>query len=73
MPNQKSQYQLVKHFIESNHNFQKHAEYTLIEQIRKQMATEETRKLLKKRENFWILKLQNLYQNILNEELNIID
>ena len=45
------------HFIESNHNFQKHAEYTLIEQIRKQMATEETRKLLKKRENFWILKL----------------
>ena len=55
---------------ESNHNFQQHAEFTLIEQIKKQTATEETRTLLKRRENFWVLKLKALYLDGLNQALN---
>ena len=39
-----------KHFNEPNHNSQQHAEFTLIQQIRKQAKTEETRKLLEKSE-----------------------
>ena len=37
------------------------------------MATEETRKLLKERENFWMLKLKILYPNGSNQELNEIN
>ena len=43
---------VCKHFNESDHNVQKHPEFTLIEQIRKQTTTEETKKLLKIWENF---------------------
>ena len=32
--------------------------------------TEQLRLLLKKRENFWILKLKTLYPDGLNQELN---
>ena len=53
-----------------NHNFQQHAEFTLIEQIKKQTAAEETRTLLKRRENFWVLKLKALYLDGLNQALN---
>ena len=55
---------------EPNHNFQQHAEFTLIEQINKQTAAEETRTLLKRRENFWVLKLKALYLDGLNQALN---
>ena len=55
---------------EPNHNFQQHAEFTLIEQIKKQTAAEETRTLLKRRENFWVLKLKALYLDGLNQALN---
>ena len=47
-----------KHFSEQNHNFQQHAEFTLIEQIKKQGTAEETRTLPKRRENFWVFKLK---------------
>ena len=42
----------------------------MIEQIRKVAAIERTRTLLKKRENFWTLKLKTLYPDGLNQELN---
>ena len=43
-----------KHFQNSNHNFQKDAKFTLIEQITKSFTTgEQLRLLLKKQENFW--------------------
>ena len=44
-----------KHFSEKNHNFQQHAEFTLIEQNKKQTTTKETRTLLKRTENVWVL------------------
>ena len=56
-----------KHFQNSNHNFQRDAKFTLIEQITKSFTTiEQLRLLLKKRENFWILKLKTLYPDGLN-------
>ena len=50
-----------KHFQNSNHNFQRDAKFTLIEQITKSFTTtEQLRLLLKKRENFWILTKNTL-------------
>ena len=60
-------------FNEQNHNFQQHAEFTLIEQVKKHTTTEETKTLLKRRENFWVLKLKALYQDGRDQELNNID
>ena len=54
-------------------NSQQHAEFTLIEQIKKQTIAEETRTLLKRRENFWVSKLKTLYPDGLNQELNNIN
>ena len=51
---------------QQNHNFQQHVEFTLIEEIKKQATAEETRTLLKRRENFWVLKLKALYPDGLN-------
>ena len=51
---------------------QQHAEFTLTKQIRKQ-TIEETRKLLKKWEKFWISKVKTLYPDGLNQELNDSD
>ena len=62
-----------KHFSEQNHKYQQHAEFNLIEQIKKQTITEETRALLTRRGNFWVLKLKTLYPDGLNQELNNID
>ena len=62
-----------KHFNNQNHNFQQHAEFTLIEQIKKQRTAEETRILLKRRANFWVLKQKTLYPDGLDQELNNID
>ena len=53
--------------MEPNHNFQQHAEFALIEQIRKQITAQEIRKFTKKRENFWILKLKTLQPDGLNK------
>ena len=62
-----------KHFNNQNHNFQQHAEFTLIEQIKKQRTAEETRILLKRRAKFWVLKQKTLYPDGLDQELNNID
>ena len=62
-----------KHFNNQNHNFQQHAEFTLIEQIKKQRTAEETRILLKRRANFWVLKQKTLYPVGLIQEINNID
>ena len=59
--------------MKKKHNFQQKAEFTLIEQIKKQTTTEETRTLLKPREHFWVLKLKTLYPDGLNQELNNTD
>ena len=60
-----------KHFQNSNHSFQRDAKFTLIEEITKTLTTtEQLPLLLKKRENFWILKLKTLYPDGLNQELN---
>ena len=54
-----------KHFSEPYRNFQQHAEFTLIEQIKKQTTVEKTKKLL--------LKLKSLYPDGLNQVLNDTD
>ena len=41
-----------KHFNKQNHNFQQHAEFALIEQIKTQTTPEETRTFLKTRRRF---------------------
>ena len=73
--NAKSEASIVacKHFNKEGHHFQQNAEFTLIEQMKKQRTAEETRTLLKRKENFWILKLETLYLDELNQELNDID
>ena len=57
-----------KHLNEKRHNFQQNADFALIEQIKKQTTAEETRTLLKRRENFWVLKLTALYPDGLHQE-----
>ena len=62
-----------RHFQNLNHNSQRNEGFTLTEQIAKTFTTmEELWLLLKKRENFWILKLKTLYPDSLNQELNDI-
>ena len=62
-----------KHFQNSNHNFQSDSKFALIEQIMKTFTTtKQLRVLLKKPENFWILKLKTLYPDGLNQEFNRI-
>ena len=64
---------VCKHFQNSNHNFQRDAKFILIEQIMKSFTnTKQLQLLLKKRENFWILKLKTLYPDGLNQELSDI-
>ena len=60
------------HFSEQNRNFQQHTEFALIEQIVKQTTAEETRTLLKQRDNFWFLKLKILYPDGSNQKLKIM-
>ena len=60
-----------KDFQNSNHYFQRDAKFTLIEQIPKTFTTtEQLRLLLKRRTNFWILKLKTLSLDGWNHELN---
>ena len=73
MLNHKPQFWHVNITTKNNHNFQQHAEFTLIEQIKKQTTAEETRTPLKRRENFWVLKLKTLYPDELNQKSNNID
>ena len=60
-----------RHFAKADHNFNKDAKFTIIEEIRSKTLSKEAKKeLLKQRENFWILKLETLTPKGLNHELN---
>ena len=53
------------------HNLNKHAKFTLIEQLNDTSIDKELLKhRLKKREGFWIIKLKTLQTNGFNAELN---
>ena len=55
----------------SGHNLNKHAKFTLIEQLNDTNIDKELLKhRLKKREGFWIIKLKTLQTNGFNAELN---
>ena len=59
------------HFSGKNHNFNTHAEFILIEQIRHiDIDKEKNKERLKQRENVWILTLETLTPKGLNQELN---
>ena len=60
-----------RHFSGKNHNFNTHAKFILIEQIRHvDIDTEKIKERLKQRDNFWILTLETLAPKGLNQELN---
>ena len=60
------------HFEIHGHNFMKHAKFTLIEQLMEisNVSKDTLRLWLKRREDFWIIKLETLAPKELNEELN---
>ena len=60
------------HFKIHGHNFMKHVKFTLIEQLTEiSNVSKDTLKLrLKRREDFWIIKLKTLAPKRLNQELN---
>ena len=53
-------------------NFMKHAKFTLIEQLTEisNVSKDTLRLRLKRREEFWIIKLETLAPTGLNQELN---
>ena len=60
-----------RHFSGKNHNFNTHAKFLLIEQIRHiDIDKEKNKERLKQRENFWILKLEALTPKGHNQEHN---
>ena len=60
-----------RHFAMKSHVFNRNASFIIIKQIRKSNLSRETKKnLLKQRQNFWILKLETLKPEGLNQELN---
>ena len=60
------------HFKMHGHNFMKHAKFTLIEQLMEisNVSKDTLRLRLKRREDFWIIKLETLAPKGLNQELN---
>ena len=54
------------------HNFMKHGKFTLIEQLTEMsnVSKDTLRLRLKRREDFWIIKLETLAPKRLNQELN---
>ena len=62
---------IIRHFKQSDHDFERDMKFTLIEKLNNLEGDKETKRLrLKKRENFWIKELQTLYPSGLNEYLN---
>ena len=58
-------------FSGKNRNFNTHAKFVLIEQMRHvDIDTEKIKESPKQRENFWILTLETLTPKGLNQELN---
>ena len=60
------------HFKMHDHNFIKHAKFTLTEQLTEisHVSKDTLRLRLKRREEFWIIKLETLAPTGLNQELN---
>ena len=60
------------HFKIHGHNFMKHTKFTLIEQLTEisHVSKHILRLRLKRREDFWIIKLKTLAPKGLNQELN---
>ena len=60
-----------KYFQQQSHNFNKHAKFTIIHQLTSTSKSKETiTQQLIERENFWILKVDTLYQKGFNMGLN---
>ena len=60
-----------RHFNENDHDFNRDAKFTIIEQIQDNNKTHsQKQKIILQRENFWILKLKTLTPYGLNQELN---
>ena len=60
-----------KHFNQPNHDFNKDAKFTIIEQI-KRNETEKRKRIILQRENFWIKELKTLTPHGMNQELNLV-
>ena len=58
------------HFSDNNHDFNRDARFTLIEQIHSTHSTTKRKHIILQRENFWITELKTLTPNGLNQELN---
>lgn len=60
-----------QHFNKAGHDFNEHATFTIIEQLKNTDAPKkEKRNTLERREDLWIIKLQTLKPLGLNQELN---
>ena len=61
-------------FFRQNHNFDTHAKFILIEQIRHvDIDMEKIKERLKQRENFWILTLETLtLKGLIKNLINIV-
>ena len=59
-----------KHFLLPGHNFNDHARFTLIEQLKVSKSTQENRRLLEQREDYWMLRLKTLAPYGMNDHLN---
>ena len=61
-----------KHFNEPGHDYNHHARFILIEQVRQhqQLTPAENRKILEDREDFWMMKLKTLTPLGHNDSLN---
>ena len=61
-----------KHFDQDDHNFDHHARFVLIEQVKNHhnFTKLENRAILEEREDFWIQKLKTLAPSGLNDRLN---
>ena len=69
--NKRNSLQADQHFRLPGHNFNKHAKFRLIEQLNDTNIDKELLKhQLKKREDFWSIKLKNLQPHGFNTELN---
>ena len=56
-----------KYFQQQSHNFNKHAKFTIIDQLTSTSKSKETiTQQLIERENFWILKVDTLHQKGFN-------
>ena len=62
---------VCKDFQNTGHDFEKHAKFTIIEELKdKNKSLLTMRKLLEEREDAWIIKLRTLHPDGFNKELN---